>query len=361
MSPGARTGAALVLAGAALGSWVAAACSEPYTGADEVTVDAAASGADADEAATIPDPCAHAAPPPPPERDDAPGTVLPAFFLALDETIFQPATDPGFDLDGVCTCDARPGTAHDGGESCLGSKAQAERCDGPGGIDNALVGIFRAFASFYPIQDVPRQQVIQGRSNVLLQIADYNGTANDKDVAVGIVQSDGLRAQGCPTSTFDPARGVWTPGWCGNDAWSITPGSVIPGSLAPVIIVRGYVREFQLVVRGSGTARVPFSDEATIAVTDPIFTGKLVPLGEDMKPRDPARQTTGREPRLWQLERGQLAGRRTAASISAGVPIGALPALAGEISTRAPRPGPCDPGTNGDPVDAGAVTYKCVP
>jgi hypothetical protein len=143
-----------------------------------------------------------------------------------------------------------------------------------------------------------------------------------------------------------------------------------------------------------------------------VFTGKLVPLGEDLKPRDPARAPTGREPRLWQLAAGELTGRITlnelltaigsvrfntdggnvqvctqavyastksvvcssadvaasraldfdpsarCDSVSAGVPIGALPALIGEVSTRPRGPGPCDPGADGQPVDA-SVTYTC--
>src|SRR6185436_16187180 len=43
----------------------------------------------------------------------------------------------GYDLDGVCSCDARDKSKHAGQESCVRPDSGVEPCDADGGIDNA--------------------------------------------------------------------------------------------------------------------------------------------------------------------------------------------------------------------------------
>ena len=410
----ARLAAVLVALGCA-GAITAVACSDSYSSAPETAAEA---GVDASGEGGAregqDDPCAHASPPTSSTADE-PGASLPPFVVALtSEAPDAGGVDPGFDLDGVCTCEARPGTAHDGGESCTRPKGSSPACDSDGGGDNNLGNLFEQFGSFYPLAKVLGEQIDKGRANILLQIGDYNGHANDSSVTVALFASQGIRAQGCASSTFDSAFGTWAPGWCGDDAWTITSDSVIGGTYkAPVVVGQGYVKDWVLVARVMGSSRMPFTDEYAVAVLDPIVTGKLVPLGEDLKPRDPTRAAVGREPRLWRVEGGRVGSRipvreivtgigvtkvasdggnvqlctqssftavktilcaspdvntdkakdfdptASCDAVSAGVPFTAAPVLIGDVYDRTRKPGPCDPGPNGDPLDAGSVTYSC--
>src|SRR5262249_2907511 len=67
----------------------------------------------------IPDPCARAVPPPRPDAGDSDSKFGPLVFALREiELSTEGEAEPGFDLDGVCTCDGRKGTAHDGASSC---------------------------------------------------------------------------------------------------------------------------------------------------------------------------------------------------------------------------------------------------
>ncbi len=400
-----RVAAAIFVAGG-LGVGLTLACSStPFAG--EENARDAGTVADAGADASTPDPCAHAVPPDPPAVDDAPDKSLPPITLALSDSVFQPEEGvvPGFDLDGTCTCETRAGSAHEGADSC---KRESSSCDYDGGVDNGVGQLLTSFGSFYDLTSIPKQTVGKGKANLLLSLAGYNGKANDKDVSLGLYQSDGILEKTCPDSVQE-GPSAWTPGWCGDDAWSVRPDSIISDVTIPAVSARGFVRNYQLVVRFNSTVALPFSEGARLRVPNPIIAGTLVPLDEQQKPRDPSLEVTGRAARMWNLERGVIAARIPAETmlaaigslhvasadaagqaqfcqassfptivnavcggidirriatedfssgakcdaISAGIPVAARPAQIGAIFARGRDPGPCDPG-----VDGGYV-YAC--
>lgn len=256
------------------------------------------------------DPCPHAGPPGPPTIDDAPGETLPPFELAVDKADIDPVTVPGFDLDGLCTCDTRPFTAGDGGPSCAAKGGTT--CDSDGGIDNA-VGAIASFSGVLEIDNIPNAFIAAGRRTLLLQIAKYNGRANDAQVEVSAYPTEGITDQGCDASTFDPGNQVWTPGRCGEDRWSLSPIGVVTtggGSPRPASGVGvGYVHDFHLVVRFGNPVVIPYGATADLRFSSTLLTGKIVPLDVNLNPRDPSRPPQGAEERLFRLEQGVLGGR----------------------------------------------------
>lgn len=255
------------------------------------------------------DPCTHDQPAITSDRDDTDGGAdLPTFVLALDTVSLDSKKVSPLDLDGVCTCDPRQGTFANGAPSCAGTVLT---CDGDGGGDNALGAVIESSQVLSGIEGVSNRLIASGHRTLLLQIQKYNGLPNDSEVTVGTLVGVGIRSKACSMSVFDPAAGYWSTGKCGDDPWTISPASgVVGGSgIAPYAIGRGYVRDGQLVVRLNNAALIPFNDESTIAFRNPILSGRLVPLGEDLAPRDPDRTPTEKEKRLFRLENGLLAAR----------------------------------------------------
>ncbi len=393
------------------------ACGEPYAETPQQVEEAGTdAGKNADAAAPRPpDPCAHAFPAAPPDTDDAPGEELPPFFVAVRtiQLAGENGAVPGFDLDGVCTCDTRPDTAYDGGPSCV---ASAPRCDADGGVDNSLSVLASQLSPFFALDDVPRKLIAAGRRTLLVQIGKYNGRANDKEIAVGFALSDGIREKGCATSIENPAKGIWSPGWCGDDRWSLLPDSIIPSTKQPLIQGVGYVREGVLILQIGGTLLLPFNEVSVLTFGSPVITGTLVPLREDLQPRDRATQPTDKEKRLWSITKGTVAGRVKATellgalgtielprlgdggsagylcqetqyafardqicasldmssskaldfdpraqcdSLSTALTFTAFPAFPGDVRATAPTENPCVAGANGQPPDAGGRPYRC--
>lgn len=264
---------------------------------------------------SIPDPCLHAAPPGPPSKSDE-GPDLPQFELAL--TSADITSDAGFDLDGVCTCDTRPGAARGGASSCLRPDAARDDCDGPEGADNVIARVQEERLAGRNLATIVNATVAAGRRNLLLTISKYNGLANDTDVAVGAIFSLGIREQGCPTSQLTDA-GTWTPGNCGEDKWAVLQNSAVvtgSGSAIAATMGNGWVRDFQLVVTFEGKdVLLPFNEEREFFMSSPVLTGKIVPLDTKLAPRDPTRPPTDPEKRLFRLENGVIAGRLGAASL----------------------------------------------
>jgi hypothetical protein len=126
----------------------------------------------------------------------------------------------------------------------------------------------------------------------------------------------------------DPQFGHFFPTWCGRDPWSIVPGSVViaagaPLGFTPTATGTGYVADYKLVVRlETGTTSIPFGG-AALAMGSPEGVMTLVPLGEDLQPRDPARPPTDAEKRLWRIKEGTLTGRLPARDLLAAA--GSIP------------------------------------
>ena len=369
-----------------------------------------------EDASLPPDPCEHARPAPIPEVDDAPALELPPFVVALEglDVTLPKEGSLGIDLDKSCTCDKRPFAAFDGGSSCLKKKTP---CDLDGGVDNSLAQIATQMSSFgFDLSRGPSDLVKKGKRTLLLQIAQYNGKANDREVAVGILVSRGIKAQGCPSS--EQNGDYWRPGWCGDDVWTIEEKSVVRAGnpFIPAVIGRGYVRDYELVITiSTGTVTLPFSGNFELPLDSASLLGKIVPLGEDLQPRDPNREPTEKEKRLYRIERGLIVGRMTSTnlltavgtltskedpdtgvkeqvcaaqfwptivqtvcdavdmakdealdfeptaecvSLSTGTGFTAMPALPGAIGTDPVETGPCHPGVTGEPggIDA---SYVC--
>jgi hypothetical protein len=252
------------------------------------------------------DPCSHVGPPGPPALEDD-GASLPAFAMALEKVVVGRNTDgvlAGFDLDGVCTCESRPNTAFDGGASCQGLTAA---CDGEGGLDNALGPLADTFKTYFSFDGYYNSVVARGRSGLLFELSEYNGRANDKSVRVAVYVSDGIPAPTCPGSMKDASRENYSPGWCGDDTWSINVKSVVSDTI-PAIVLEGWVHDGHLVARAADGASIALGMFGN-AYTSFVASGKLVALGEDLAPRDPARAPTEKEKRLYRLENGTLGGR----------------------------------------------------
>ena len=254
------------------------------------------SGQDAGDGSVEPDtgmsdPCVHQLPPPEPENDDDREAELPPIYLAIRtfDVIAKAETGyRGFDLDGVCTCDGRPGTAFGGEPSCT---PKLRQCDLDGGADNGAAALFEKFApTGYSPNEVANGGVAEGRRGLLLFIKSYNGKKNDRQVSVGLMVSHGITdGSGCGTSTggeFSP------PGWCGNDLWTYPVGSVKPTTKEPLFQGHGYVNDGVLVFRSDGEATVLFGG-AALAFGSPMMSARIEQDGE------------GR----WVLRDGLLGGR----------------------------------------------------
>jgi hypothetical protein len=271
----------------------------------------------------IPDPCEHVMPPPPPLTDDEPAIdkQLPTFALAMSEFHLLARNDAGtlvgFDQDGVCTCDDRPATAHDGGPSCIGPVM----CDADGGVDNGSSTIFDKFGTIVPDLDKAaniNKHIMLGESGTLIEFSNYNGRANDKAVNVGIIVSNGINdGSGCGTNDGGPPP--YPAGFCGNDIWTVDPTGVI-GDRPPYassLSAAGYVTNHTLVINDpTGYFEVPFGD-VRLRLYSPIVTATIVPLDANGNPRDPNAPPPDPKDRYYALEDGRFAGRLSAVTILA--------------------------------------------
>lgn len=313
----------------------AAAC-QLVAGIERVdkTVAAADVSTDASDEAPVTtgrDPCEHASPPGPPSLDDDPTHELPPIVLAMKRFSLKDDTNlqPGFDLDKVCTCDTRPGTADGGLSSCV-RKGEVV-CDADGGVDNSFATTARSFDvgafdidKFAGVND----SIELGRGGGLFIIRKYNGRANDLEVEVGLVGSFGLRTANCPGSVLDDAgTGNYTPGWCGDDVWTYDANGMIGGF--PVAFGAGYVHDYHLVVPLDRSATVPFGDIG-LSMNAPIFVAKLVPLDVDMTARDPSMPPTPSQERFYAIEEGLIAGRVTASDLLAAAGAANTPSAFGQ-------------------------------
>ncbi len=232
------------------------------------TVDASGDAAVSAEAGK--DPCEHAGVPAPPASEDESGEE-PPFYLAV-RTLDWNLTTRGLDLDGVCTCESRPGTYRNGIASC---KGKAPSCDVDRGIDNQAVRVIESIvdAGADPSR-IANDDVANGRRGVLFYVVGYNGKKNDRSVRVGAMLTYGITdPRGCTGSTPSFER-RYRPAWCGADRWTFASGFVKPSTKEPGIEGAGYVRDGVLVVRFSATMPV-FFGSAEMRVGAPILTGAL--------------------------------------------------------------------------------------
>ncbi|AKU99074.1 hypothetical protein AKJ09_05738 [Labilithrix luteola] len=270
-------------------------------------------------------PCDHASLPAPPVRDDDPARELPTIVMAMNHFSLSggSASRLGIDLDQVCTCDTHPTTAHGGEPSCV--RKGAPICDDDGGVDNYFATAVASFSSAFNLDDFAgvNSSIQLGHQNALIVLRKYNGLANDRDVEVGIVETNGIRSSNCPDSIPTIGSDYYSPGWCGDDQWSVFPNTTVDGF--PISYAAGYVNDYQLVVSLDRGIAIPFGDVG-MTMGSPVSLGTLVPLGEDLQPRDPTRSpATDKEARFYRLDDGLIAGRVAATDLLAAAGSATLP------------------------------------
>ena len=308
--------------------------SEPEAGGD----------AEPDQPDVGPPTCSHIGPPGAPS--DGGTTALSIVFAVrtFDFTGATPANVPvGFDLDGVCTCDPTDGTPLEGGPTCTppSQPLVPGACDAPGGIDNALRGLYKDFMSLpqAPVfGDLVNQSVACGRQTLLLALSGYNGEADDPDIAIATIFSRGIRDEHDGGTYVDADCGSPKPyptKWDGQDLWSVPDGSVdrLTGQNNPnPPYLKGWVRNWQLVIDHRRTISGPtvqllFGDR-TVETSQPIIVARIV------------RELVDGGPGVrFSLADGVISGRTSATSVISAV---------GSFRTQIG-------------LDGGADTYLCDP
>ena len=289
----------------------------------------------------VPDPCTHFRPPAEPLVDDAPNEKIADIIIALRRLeLVQKDGVPlaGFDLDNVCTCDTRPFTAREGGASCLSSKPVA--CDADGGVDNAVGTALRSFASFVDIDQAVRinKRIEAGTKTLLIALTSYNGRANDKEVGVGLFTSEGIRTPSpCPDSKPSEAGAFFTPGWCGEDTWTVSSNTVnaSPDNIrfVPKALGSGYVTNYEFVVSLGGSAEIPFGGYK-LTVSSGLARGRLVPLDAAGNPIDTSTNPDPSTISRWRMLDGILGGRIPVTELVAAMGTANIPggdAASGDI------------------------------
>jgi len=245
-----------------------------------------------------PDPCDHALPPPRPDASDTSGASI-TFALSHLALVSGDGARVGFDLDGVCTCDDRPGTVRGGASSCAPRRADEPLCDQRGGRDNGAAVVFaklvpdRADAGVDVGYDVAARE---GAGGVLVELGEYSGAENDPSVFVGIYDSPGLDPpRDCDAGVRGDAgvngEGKPRPAWGGCDEWRVAEGSVL-GSRPRTFTREAWVANGTLVARFTTLSIRIGSSE--VLLYDAIVTAAI------KRPAPPA---------LPRLEQGVLAGR----------------------------------------------------
>lgn len=197
---------------------------------------------------------------------DGTQSVVLALDLTFSTKVEADGQTLGFDLDGVCS---------DG----TGATTSCRRCetfdqDDPQGRDNAAGGVLRKppFNLLLAQGDASAEPNLRFR--LLARIESWNGTDQDPAVKVAFFRSHGAE----PVNEADAAA----PTKLGEDTWSVTSDSVVPGidaaaGQAPaLLVVDGAVVDGRLVAR--------VGDESTNGL--PIdFGGSLFAKSSDSRTR----------------------------------------------------------------------------
>lgn len=264
--------------------------------------DAAVTSETSSDASTLTDPCEHVSPPARPVANGAQTPSQPKLTFALSHLALVAGNRDslGFDLDGVCTCDTRPGTARSGASSCVPRKPEQVLCDGPGGRDNGAAALFSRIVSNKPDSSVDVGFDISAREGVeslLIELDEYDGTEADSEVFVALLDTPGLD----PPTACDAGAprgdagvngvGEPRPAWDGCDAWQLGQNSLL-GDNPRTFTRNAWVTRGTLVAR-FGTLAIRIG-AVEVVLFDAVFQAKL------------SRNETTRLPRL---ANGVISGR----------------------------------------------------
>lgn len=271
------------------------------------------------------DPCNRVGGPDPPDGGDPAEQV---FWFAMRTVDVIPADGGGplgFNLDRTCTCGAPRGPSVNVGPSCVppadAGPLDAGLCDQAGGIDNALSSV--GFLQYADVLPGNRHADINcGRTTIFGVIAGYNGLADDPSVQFSVVLSAGLDQPHddaeAPSSCNDAGPDlpiVYNPRWDGTDRWSADVRFVTsPKSNTPKVLLKGWVRNWQLFAHADPTERVtvPFGP-ILFEATDVTVLAPLAPLAPDAGTLDPS--VPGTRASLVRVPEGQFGGRATVATV----------------------------------------------
>jgi hypothetical protein len=219
-------------------------------------------------------------PPDKPTADDPSDAGDQTFVVALhtlDLGLTLDAGSPppiGYDLDHVFTC------CEAGVESCKAAKTGATHCDEPEGRDNSgeqLLASLAALPSSPFNASSINQRLQQGAYSIILQIAHYNGRANDTQVTAALYGSLGIQAVG------DAAPPLAA--WDGGDVWSLDSDFVVQADASPILPTHfdstAYVANGRLVMHVSFPITLGTSTTGSLAIslTAGVITGTIEPVG----------------------------------------------------------------------------------
>jgi hypothetical protein len=288
------------------------------------------------------DKCVHADPPGVPDGVDDPNKDKPPIVFAVRQFILPEAdSGVGYDLDHVCTCDARDKRGPEGGPPPCTTPAKI--CDTDGGIDNGGAALFSSFSSVVALAttdlngatglaDLQSRESLCGQTSMIFILYGYNGEADDPQIFLSETPSAGIierptagevgDAAGCElasdaSDTIDATSNYRFPArFDGTDKWSVTPGFIPQGtesSPTPQNPLTGWVSNFKVVVdiRDSKTTVPILIGPAYVTLTGGVLTADIVAVDADgnvMKPVQgslPPPEQTAR----YELRNGVFAGR----------------------------------------------------
>ena len=221
------------------------------------------------------DTCAHTRWPDPPTTGS--GTSV-SYTMAIRHVYFTTTPDGGaatfgYDLDHRCTTD--PTNA-----SC---QAAAVTVDGPGGVDNASIGLMSTVVGLGvtdSLKDDSINAVINSGAFTLL-IRVFN-LQNDKNQAAGAIN---VAVQASPSLVTSP------PTWDGGDRWYPSTDDVVGGDAGtntPNHLMPGYVTNGILVAKDTTPLLLSLylppgntpSGPLHVKLVDPVITARLVKRGD---------------------------------------------------------------------------------
>jgi hypothetical protein len=245
------------------------------------------------DAASPPDPCAHAYPPPEPAVDDDPTTAEDYWFAT--ERINLPLKEvngfkPGLDLDDSCTCQP---DLHDGAAPCETPGTDRISCDFDGGVDDAFGAAatqYTAFLRDYDVAGSINQKITTGDRTFLFFLSGYNGKANDREVGVALVTAGGLYDGAtcddpeAPLPAAPRETLLHPPRWDGCDRWSPLPGRLFGAfPKRKTQTFAAYVSNFTIVAHAQSFGFESLGEGVTVTHGAAVATITPADGGKDME------------------------------------------------------------------------------